>query len=911
MRDITNRKEAEEALQDSETRYRRLFETAKDGILLLDAETGMIVDVNPFLIEMLGLSHEQIVGKAIWEIGSFKDIAPNKNKFTELQQKGYVRYEDLPLETADGRKIEVEFVSNIYAVDHKKVIQCNIRDITERKQAEEAVKKSEALFRTTLYSIGDGVIITDKQGRVQYLNPVAEELTGWKEDDAKGKPLEKVFNIINEEVRNKVENPVLKVFKEGIVVGLANHTLLVSKDGRETPVTDSGAPIKSETGEIIGVVLVFRDQTEERKAQRALQEAREFAVSIVATVREPLIILDGSLKVIYANRSFYDTFKTTSEETEGVCFCDLGNNQWKIPKLRELLEKIIPENTAFEDFEVEHDFPTIGRQIMMLNARRIYKDANKTQTILLAIENITDRKRAEEMLNVSEVRYRRLFETAKDGILILNAKTGMIVDVNPFLIEMLGFSYEQIAGKTIWEIGSFKDIASNKKKFMELQKQKYVRYEDLPLETADGRRIEVEFVSNVYTVDHQKVIQCNIRDITERKRAEEEIAEKRREAIQMKLEFISMVSHELRTPLTVIKEGIALVTNGSTGEINEEQKELLGLSKKNVDRLAKFINDVLDFQKLEANRMKINAQPNDINEIVRDVYEMMNLGAKNIGIDILLELDDRLPTVGFDNDKITQVLTNLVDNAVKFTKKGNIVIKTSEENGMIHVSVSDTGCGIKKKNISRSFGRFEQLSTGGDRKTGGTGLGLAICKGIIEQHNGKIWVDSVFGKGSKFAFTLPIYDIKELYRKYINDGIKEASTNDTRMSLVLISMGDFYELEQKLSHEKITSTLKDMKAILENDLHRKKGRPNQVTDTVFRFSNEFLIVLTNCSKENVQVVKERLEQKLNDYLAGKNLADKIGLFFGCVTYPDDAVTSEELIKKAEELHPVVSTVLSV
>jgi len=526
------------------------------------------------------------------------------------------------------------------------------------------------------------------------------------------------------------------------------------------------------------------------------------------------------------------------------------------------------------------------------------------------MRDITD-KLVEEMLRDSEVRYRRLFETAKDGILILDAETGMIIDVNPFLIELLGFSHEQFVGKAIWEIGFFNDIASNKDKFMELQQQGYARYEDLPLKTDDGRKIEVEFVSNVYTVDHQKVVQCNIRDVTERKRAEKEIEEKQRETIKMKLDFISMVSHELRTPLTVIKEGIALVTNGSTGEINEEQEELLNLSKKNVDRLAKFINDVLDFQKLEAGRMKIDARPNDINEIVRDVYETMTFAAKDIRVDLLLELDDRLPIVGFDHNKITQVLTNLVDNAVKFTEKGNIVIKTSEKDGMIHVSVSDTGCGIKKKDLSRLFGRFEQLSTGGERKTGGTGLGLAICKGIIERHDGKIWVDSVFGKGSKFTFTLPIYNIKELFRKYINDGIKEASTNNTRMSLVLISIGDFDKLKQKLSHEEITSTLKDMEAILENDLHRSSGRPNQVTDTVFRFSNEFFIVLTSCGKENVQVVKERLEQKLNDYLAGKNLADKIRLFFGCVTYPDDAATSEELIEKAEELHPVVSTALSV
>ncbi len=398
-----------------------------------------------------------------------------------------------------------------------------------------------------------------------------------------------------------------------------------------------------------------------------------------------------------------------------------------------------------------------------------------------------------------------------------------------------------------------------------------------------------------------------LRDITEHK----EMEEKLKETMKMKSEFISTVSHELRTPLTAIKGGIDLVLDGLSGNINEEQKEVLGISKKNVDRLARLINNVLDSEKLESGRMKLDIQPNNINEIVTDVYEMLAITAKDAGINLLLELDDSLPEIGFDSDKITQVLTNLISNAMNFTKKGNIVIKTSKKDGTIHVSVSDTGCGIKKQDLSRVFGRFEQLATGGDRKTGGTGLGLSISREIIEQHNGELWLESKFGKGSKFTFTLPIYSIEEPFRKYVNDGIKEASRNNTRLSLVLISIADFDKLEQKLPHEKITSALKDMEAILENDLRRGKSKPNQVTDTVFRFSNEIFIVLTDCGKENIPGVKKRLEQKLDDYLADKNLADKIRLLFGCAAYPDDAGTNEDLIMKARKLQVMASVASSV
>ena len=347
---------------------------------------------------------------------------------------------------------------------------------------------------------------------------------------------------------------------------------------------------------------------------------------------------------------------------------------------------------------------------------------------------------ANKILRNAEANLRTIIKQNTDGILIIDSK-GIIRFVNNAAESLFGRKKEKLLGET-FGFAAVKDEAT-----------------EIEIIRKRGEMVTAEMCAVKIEWEGEMVYLASLRDVTERKKAEEKL----KETMKMKSEFTSMVSHELRTPLTAIKEGIAIVLDGLSGDINEEQKELLGISKRNVDRLTRLINNVLDFQKLDAGKMEFNLEANDINQVVKDIYEMMVSSAKNLGLDLLLELDSSLPRCSFDSDKITQVLTNLVDDAIKFTEKGNIIIKTSKKNGTIHVSVSDTGCGVKKEDLSRLFTMFEQMSTGGERKTGGSGLGLAICKGIIERHNGKIWVDSVFGKGSKFTFTLPIYKIEELH----------------------------------------------------------------------------------------------------------------------------------------------------
>jgi len=625
------------------------------------------------------------------------------------------------------------------------------------------------------------------------------------------------------------------------------------------------------------------------------------------SISDLIFIQDKNFTIIKANEAFVDAIGLKRENIVGnKCYEILHKTDtpWPSCPLEKTMLDMKPHTEEVCD-------KNIGFPLLVTTSPIFDSNGNFIGSVHIAT-NITNRKKAEEALRKAhnelesrveertielakanetlrnaEANLRTMIEQNADGIIIIDRK-GIIRFVNDAAESLSGREKEELLGETFGS-AVVKDVTT------EIE----VIRKGSEIVTAEMRVAEIAW-------EGEMVYLASLHDITERKKAEEKL----KETMKIKSEFISMVSHELRTPLTAMKEGIALVADGLAGEINEEQKELLAISGKNVDRLARMINDVLDFQRIESDNVTFSMKTNDINATAKEVYDTMASSAKNTGVDLILRLNNNLPKASFDSDRITQVLTNLVSNAMKFTEKGNITIRTGKRNGTIHVSVSDAGCGIKKQDVPRVFDRFEQIAMGGERKTGGTGLGLAITKEIVERHNGTIWVESEFGKGSKFTFTLPIYSTEELFRKYVNDGIEEASKNNTEMSLILISIADFDKLKQK-SSKKTISALEGVEALLENSLRRRGNSLHRAADAVFKLPGEVYALLANCGKKNTSGVKERLRQKLDDCLIPQNLVDKIELLFGCATYPDDAKTSEELIEKAKELQPLLSISSSV
>jgi len=370
--------------------------------------------------------------------------------------------------------------------------------------------------------------------------------------------------------------------------------------------------------------------------------------------------------------------------------------------------------------------------------------------IVERLGRVVERKRAEEALEASEANYRSIFETANDGIVIRDVETYKVVDVNKKACEMFLYPKKKMMGLGITAINSGEPPHTNEK-LLELL-GRAGSGEPLVFEWVVKDKFKRAFWIEVSlkraVIGGKYRLLSLIRDITERKAAE-----------RIKDEFVGMVSHELRTPLTAIRESIAIVLDGTSGVINDRQKESLSIGKRNIDRLSRLIGDLLDLQGLRLDKWQFNLAEDDINRIAADAKEMMLPAAKAKGLEILIKTAEGLPSIRVDRDRITQVFVNLLNNAIKFTDKGSITIETSGEGAnAVRVSVIDTGIGIPQENTGSVFHSFSQAAPPSRRTPGSTGLGLAISMEIVQKHGGKIWVESEEGAGSAFHFVLPVIE---------------------------------------------------------------------------------------------------------------------------------------------------------
>jgi PAS domain S-box-containing protein len=497
-----------------------------------------------------------------------------------------------------------------------------------------------------------------------------------------------------------------------------------------------------------------------------------YAQRIVDTVNDPLLVLNGDLKVLAANRSFYKAFRSSPEETLGKPFRKLGTGQWNLPALFDLLGNVLSADGDLNDYPVEHDFPSLGLRSMLLNARRLQDgEPQQESVILLSIKDVTERSRAERALKFSEIRYRRLFEAAHDGILILDAETRQISDVNPFLLEMLLFPREYFIGKELWEIGVFRDKDASQEAMAKLKAEGTIRFEDRPLQGRDGHRHPVEVVANIYPEDHNNVIQCNIRDISDRKRfevqreallANEQAARMEAEAANHSKDmFLATLSHEVRTPLNAVLGWASVLRTGKYTEA--ELAEGIEVIDRNCHLQAQLIEDVLDVSRVVSGKLRLESRPSHLTRIIADATDVVRGAAEAKGIVLSTDLDPRASEVFCDPKRMQQVVWNLLTNAIKFSSPGSTVrIALARDRSTARIEVSDTGVGISPEFLPQVFERFRQADSGTRRKQGGLGLGLSIVKSLVELHGGTVEMTSEgLGRGTTVTVHLPIRAVSD------------------------------------------------------------------------------------------------------------------------------------------------------
>ncbi len=497
-------------------------------------------------------------------------------------------------------------------------------------------------------------------------------------------------------------------------------------------------------------------------------EDPSFAQNIVDTVREPLLIIDGALRVRAANRAFYRNFRVSPLETEGELIYQLGNGQWDIPALRTLLEDIIPQKSVFDDFELEHDFPSIGRRIMLLNARKL-RPGDHEELLVLAIEDVTERRRAEQLLAEIETYAQNIVDTVREPLLILDG-TLRVRSANGAFYRFFQVSPEETEGALIYELGNGQwDIPDLRTLLEEVIPQKSV-FDDFELAhtfPVIGRRVMLLNARELRAGNHTEMLVLAFEDVTERRRihdlerkftAELQSNYSRLQELEkLRDDLTNMIIHDLRTPLTSVIAGMQMLE--MMGNLSVDQGEMLGIAQSGGQILLGMINDLLDVESMESGAMQLDLTEIAAADLAKNAASQVASLAQSQKLTLIQTIAENLPVLHGDEGKLRRTLVNLLGNAIKFTPRGGVVTleaRRDENDSALIFSVRDTGEGIPAESFERIFEKFGQVQ---DRKGGrlmSTGLGLTFCKLAVEAHGGQIGVESQPGEGSTFRFSIPL-----------------------------------------------------------------------------------------------------------------------------------------------------------
>jgi PAS domain S-box-containing protein len=578
-------------------------------------------------------------------------------------------------------------------------------DLLKRHEAEEQLRLSEAEMRTTLRSIGDGVIATDTSGRIVLMNAVAENLTGWPEAEAIGRAVSEVFQVASETTGQPVENPITRVLAEGRAAGLANHTVLIQRTGERIPIADSGAPIQNDSGEIKGAVLVFRDIAEKRSAERDLQRL----AAIVSSSEDAIVgeTLDGQIT----------DWNAAAERLFGYSSADVMGKHIGLLEPPEF-----EESTGIRLGRIRR-----GERVQVFDTTRVTKDGDRVPVSVSVspirdfagavigaskvVRDITDRKNAEIALRASEERFRVLSD-AVAALVWASDERGRLTYVNRPWRDFTG--HEEGGTPDSWtSIVHPDDLPAALAKWQVCVVNGEPFVGDVRLRRKDGAYRWFAARTSLIPSRSGPIWVGTAADVDDLKTAASELRkakEAAEDAAHAKDRFLAVLSHELRTPLTPAL--VASQTLERRRDLPEDARQSASLIRRNVELEALLVDDLLDLTKIARGMVEIRRQSVDVHELVRQVADICRSDLHGRRQMLSVELAAAIHHTEGDPARLQQVFWNLLKNAIKFTPVGGSISLRSEnpQTERIRLSVKDTGIGIPAGILPRIFDPFERGS---------------------------------------------------------------------------------------------------------------------------------------------------------------------------------------------------------
>lgn len=619
--------------------------------------------------------------------------------------------------------------------------------------------KQREVLSVTLRSIGDAVITTDTEGRISYLNRIAESLTGWSQEEAFGQPLERVFNIVAETTRLPVENPATRALREGVVVGLANHTVLIDKHGNERPIDDSAAPIRDEFGHVSGCVLIFRDVTAQRLAEREkasqLLTARTLA-SIVESSNDAIISKSLDSRIESWNAAAERLFGITAGEAVGKHISIVIPPE-RIEEEEEIILKL-KEGRRIEHFETERVRKDGERIFVSLTISPVKDESGNVVGASKIVRDITQQRRVE----ADREKFVTLIENSTDfiGICDLN---GVPFFVNRAGLEMVGLD----------NIEAARHVAVSDFFFPEDQDR--IMNEFFPAVMKNGHgEVEVRFrhfktsqprwmAYKLWTLTdaaNQPVGFATVsQDVTERKRLEDDLrrlAANLSEANRRKNEFIATLAHELRNPLAPLSNMVEVLKRADGDrETIEKARDTI---ERQLGQMVRLVDDLLDVNRITHDRLELRKVEVELSTVIQQAIEMARPLLDAADHDFRVVLPDDPIYLDADPARLAQVFGNLLNNSSRYTKPGGAIsIEVERSDSEVVVKVKDTGAGIPRDKLVSIFDMFTQVDRTTERSQGGLGIGLALVKRLVEMHGGTVEARSAGeGQGSEFLVRLPV-----------------------------------------------------------------------------------------------------------------------------------------------------------